>query len=73
MESYIGLDANAASCALGVVGASGKRLGSHVVETNARALIEVLDGVRRLARSGRARRPRARCVKSGRWGGGRSG
>ena len=45
MERYIGLDAYASSCTLGVVGPSGKRLGSHVVETNARALIEVLRGI----------------------------
>ena len=42
MDRYIGVDAHASSCTLGVVGPSGKRLGSHVVETNARALIEVL-------------------------------
>jgi transposase len=47
MERYIGLDAHASSCTLGVVGPSGKRLGSHVVETNARALIEVLRGIPR--------------------------
>jgi len=47
MERYIGLDAHASSCTLGVVGPSGKRLGSHVVETNARALIEVLRGILR--------------------------
>ena len=47
MDSYIGLDAHASSCTLGVVGPSGKRLGSHVVETNARALIEVLRGIPR--------------------------
>ena len=41
MDRYIGLDAHASSCTLAVVGPSGKRLGSHVVETNARALIEV--------------------------------
>jgi hypothetical protein len=35
MERYIGLDAHASSCTLAVVDASGKRLGSHVVETNA--------------------------------------
>ena len=32
MERYIGLDAHASSCTLGVVGPSGKRLGSHVNE-----------------------------------------
>jgi len=47
MERYIGLDAHASSCSLAVVGPSGKRLGSHVVETNARALIEVLQGIPR--------------------------
>jgi transposase len=45
MDRYIGLDAHASSCTLGVVGPSGKHLGSHVVETNARALIEVLRGI----------------------------
>ena len=47
MERYIGLDAHASSCTLGIVGPSGKRLGSQVVETNARALIEVLRGIPR--------------------------
>jgi len=47
MERYIGLDAHASSCTLAVVGPSGKRLGSQVVETNARALIEVLGGIPR--------------------------
>ena len=45
MDRYIGLDAHASSCTLGVIGPSGKRLGSHVVETNAMALIEVLRGI----------------------------
>ena len=45
MDRYIGLDSHASSCTLGVVGPSGKQLGSHVVETNARALIEVLRGI----------------------------
>jgi transposase len=47
MERYVGLDAHASSCTLAVVGPSGKRLGSHVVETNGRALIEVLRGIPR--------------------------
>ena len=42
MERYIGIDAHASSCTVAVIGPSGKRLGSYVVETNARALIEVL-------------------------------
>ncbi len=45
MDRYIGLDAHASSCTLGVVGPGGKRLGSHVVETNAKALIEVLRSI----------------------------
>lgn len=45
MDRYIGLDAHASSCTLGVVGPSGKRLGSQVVETNGRALIEAVRAV----------------------------
>ncbi len=45
MDRYIGLDAHSSSCTLGVVGPSGKRLGLHVVETNAKALIEVLRSI----------------------------
>ncbi len=41
MDRYIGLDAHVSSCTLEVLGPSGKRLGLHVVETNAKALIEV--------------------------------
>ena len=47
MDRYIGLDVHASSCTLGIVGPSGKRLGARVVETNARALIEVLRGIPR--------------------------
>ena len=39
MDRYIGLDAHASSCTLEVLGPGGKRLGSHVVETNAKVLI----------------------------------
>ena len=45
MDRYIGLDAHPSSCTLGVLGPGGKRLGSHVVETNAEALIEVLRSI----------------------------
>ena len=45
MDRYIGLDVHSTSCTLAVVGPSGKRLGSQVVETNAGALIEVLRGI----------------------------
>ena len=45
MDPCIGLDAHASSCTLGVLGPGGKRLGSHVVETNAKVLIEVLRSI----------------------------
>ncbi len=37
MDRYIGLDAHTSSCAVAVIGQSGKRLSSQVVETNAKA------------------------------------
>lgn len=40
MDRYVGLDAHAPSCTQGVMTPSGKRIGSHVVETNTRRLIE---------------------------------
>jgi transposase len=42
MDRYIGLDAHASSCTMAVVSPRGKRLGSQVVETNARCLIEAV-------------------------------
>jgi transposase len=42
MERYIGLDVHAASTTFAVIGESGKRLGTHVVETNGQALVEQL-------------------------------
>ena len=42
MERYIGLDVHAASTTFVVIGESGKRLGTHVVETNGHALVEQL-------------------------------
>jgi transposase len=40
MQRFIGLDAHGQSCTLCVMGPSGRRLGQHVVETSAKALIE---------------------------------
>jgi hypothetical protein len=45
MDRYMGLDAHASSCTLAVVGPSGRRLRSQVVETSARALIEEVRAV----------------------------
>ena len=50
MDRYIGLDAHASSCTVAVVGPSGRRLHSQVVETNAGALIRVLRGIRKRTR-----------------------
>jgi hypothetical protein len=44
MDRYIGLDAHASSCTVAMLGPSGRRLHSQVVETNAGALIRVLRG-----------------------------
>ena len=42
LDRSIGLDAHASSCTLAVVSPSGKRVGTQVVETNARGLIEAV-------------------------------
>jgi hypothetical protein len=42
MGRYIGLDAHASSCTVAVIGPSGRRLGSHVVETNAPHVQEIV-------------------------------
>ena len=49
MDRYIGLDVHAASTTFAVVGPSGKRLGTHVVETNGLAVVEQL---KRIAANG---------------------
>lgn len=45
MDRYIGVDAHVSSCTVGVIAPSGKRLSTQVVETNARALVEVIRAV----------------------------
>ena len=42
MERYIGLDVHAASTTFAVIGESGRRLGTHVVETSGQALVAQL-------------------------------
>ena len=44
MENYIGLDVHATSCTAAIINAQGRRLGSHVIETNGAALVEFLKG-----------------------------
>jgi transposase len=56
MARYIGLDAHATTCTLAVVGPSGRRLGTRVVETNGSALIEAVKAVER---------PRHLCLEEG--------
>jgi len=45
MDRYIGLDVHSQSCTMAVVGPSGRRLTSHVLETNGRALVEAIKSV----------------------------
>jgi hypothetical protein len=45
VDKYIGLDVHAASTTFAVVGPSGKRLGTYVVETNGEALVEKLKSI----------------------------
>jgi len=45
MERYIGLDAHASSCTVAVLGPSGKKLQSQVLETNAKILISFLQTI----------------------------
>jgi transposase len=45
MDRYVGLDAHAETCTLAVMGPTGKRLTSKVVETNGRALLDAIGGI----------------------------
>src|SRR2546426_1867147 len=45
MDRYVGLDAHAETCTLAVVGPSGRRLTSKVVETNGQALVEAIRSI----------------------------
>jgi transposase len=45
MDRYIGLDVHSQSCTLVVLGSSGRRLGTHVVETNGKVLVDVIRGI----------------------------
>lgn len=56
MDRYIGLEVHATSCTIAVVGPSGRKLQSHVVETSGQALVEQ---VRAIAR------PRHLCLEEG--------
>ena len=46
MDRYVGLDAHPTSCTFAVMGPSGKRLKSMVVETNGAALVEAVKSIR---------------------------
>ena len=56
MDRYIGLDAHASSCTVAVIGPSGRRLQSQVLETNARVLISFLKTIPK---------PRHLCLEEG--------
>jgi len=45
MRRYIGLDVHQTSTTFAVIGENGKRLGTHVVETNGHALVEQLETI----------------------------
>src|SRR2546422_8629515 len=45
MDRYVGLDAHAETCTFAVVGPSGRRLTSKVVETNGQALVEAIRSI----------------------------
>ena len=56
MDRYIGLDVHAASTTIAIVSPSGKRLSSHVVETNGQSLVECVKMIPR---------PRHVCLEEG--------
>lgn len=56
MDRYIGLDAHATSCTIAIVGPSGRRLGSQVLETNGQSLVEAIKMIPR---------PRHLCLEEG--------
>jgi len=56
MDRYIGLDAHSSSCTVAVVGPSGRRIRSQVLETNARGLINFLKTIPK---------PRHLCLEEG--------
>ena len=58
MDRYIGLDAHTSSCTVATIGQSGKRLRSQVVETNAKALIDVIRAVPKDRRNSDTQRSR---------------
>ena len=45
MSKYIRLDVHQASCTMVILGPSGKKLGCHVVQTNAKLLVNLLKGI----------------------------
>jgi len=56
MSRYIGLDVHMTSCTMLILGPSGKKLGCHVVETNANLLVDLLKAIPR---------PRHLCFEEG--------
>jgi hypothetical protein len=45
MDRYIGPDAHSSSCTVAVIGSSGKRLQTQVLETNAKVLIDFIRAI----------------------------
>ena len=45
MDRYIGIDAHSASCTIAVIGPTGRRISSQVIETNGKALVGALEAI----------------------------
>ncbi len=45
MDRYIGIDAHSASCTIAVLGPTGKRISSNVIETNGKSLVTAVSAV----------------------------
>jgi len=45
MDRYIGIDAHSASCTIAVVGPTGRRISSQVIETNGKSLVGAVGAV----------------------------
>ena len=45
MDRYIGIDAHSASCTIAVIGPTGRRISSQVIETNGKSLVGAVGAV----------------------------
>jgi len=45
MDRYIGIDAHSASCTIAVIGPTGRRISSQVIETNGKSLVGAVGAI----------------------------